>query len=53
MHDTEDLDSLDDFYSGGTGADSDDADDNYEFGDNDSDGSDDSICVRQQVCACS
>lgn len=51
MHDTEDLESLDDFYSGGTGADSDDADDNYEFVDNDSDGSDDSICVRQQVCA--
>ncbi|RZR83753.1 hypothetical protein BHM03_00010449 [Ensete ventricosum] len=49
MHDANDLDSVeDDFYSGDTGMGSDDGDAHYDFGDNESDDSDD-ITSRQQV----
>uniref|UniRef100_A0A5B6ZUQ1 RBR-type E3 ubiquitin transferase n=1 Tax=Davidia involucrata TaxID=16924 RepID=A0A5B6ZUQ1_DAVIN len=49
MHDANDVDSLDDdFYSGETAMDSDDADADYEFIDNDSDDSDNLVCYRNQ-----
>lgn len=49
MHDANDAVSLDDdFYSGETAMDSDDADDAYEFIDNDSDDSDDLVSHRSQ-----
>ncbi|KAL5998098.1 hypothetical protein ACLOJK_009033 [Asimina triloba] len=48
MHDANDVESLDDFYSGTTAMDSDDGDGDYEFIDNDSDDSDDSLYRRQQ-----
>ncbi|KAK9287938.1 hypothetical protein L1049_016383 [Liquidambar formosana] len=49
MHDANDVDSLDDFYSGETIMDSDaEAEDGYEFMDNDTDDSDDSPVSRQQ-----
>ncbi|OVA04605.1 zinc finger protein [Macleaya cordata] len=48
MHDANDVDSLDDFYSGDTGMASDDGDGDYEFIDNDTDDSDDSTSHRQQ-----
>lgn len=49
MHDANDLESVeDDFYSGDTGMGSDDGDAHYDFGDNESDDSDD-ITSRQQV----
>ncbi|THU70816.1 hypothetical protein C4D60_Mb08t28980 [Musa balbisiana] len=48
MHDANDLESVDDdFYSGDTGMGSDDGDAHYDFGDNESDDSDD-ITSRQQ-----
>ena len=50
MHDANDVESLDDFYSGETAADSDDLDAaDYEFIDNDSDDSDDLTSHRHQV----
>lgn len=50
MHDANDVDSLDDFYSGDTAMDSDNDDaENYEFIDNDSDDSDELSSNRQQV----
>lgn len=50
MHDANDAESLDDFYSGETAADSDDLDAaDYEFIDNDSDDSDDLTSHRYQV----
>eukprot|EP00262_Sarcandra_glabra_P015770 TRINITY_DN494_c0_g2_i1.p1 TRINITY_DN494_c0_g2~~TRINITY_DN494_c0_g2_i1.p1 ORF type:complete len:586 (+),score=71.79 TRINITY_DN494_c0_g2_i1:157-1914(+) len=48
MHDANDVESLDDFYSGETGIASDDGEGDYEFIDNDTDGSDDSTSHRQQ-----
>ncbi|XP_057460267.1 probable E3 ubiquitin-protein ligase ARI7 [Actinidia eriantha] len=49
MHDANDAESLDDYYSGDTGVDySDDDAADYEFIDNDSDGSDDIVISRQQ-----
>ncbi|XP_057957773.1 probable E3 ubiquitin-protein ligase ARI8 [Malania oleifera] len=49
MHDANDAESLDDdFYSGETAMDSDDADAGYEFFENDTDDSDDTILHRQQ-----
>ncbi|KAM7487017.1 hypothetical protein LguiA_003026 [Lonicera macranthoides] len=49
MHDANDVDSLDDFYSGDTAMDSDNDDaENYEFIDNDSDDSDELSSNRQQ-----
>lgn len=49
MHDANDAESLDyDFYSGETAMDSDDADADYEFIDNDSDDSDDLVSHRSQ-----
>lgn len=50
MHDANDLESMDDdFYSGDTGMGSDNGDGAYDFGDNESDGSEDIISHRQQV----
>lgn len=50
MHDANDEESLEDFYSGETAADSDDLDAaDYEFIDNDSDDSDDLTSHRHQV----
>lgn len=50
MHDANDGDSLEDFYSGDTAIDSDDmADGDFEFVDNDSDDSNDIILHRHQV----
>ncbi|XP_068665717.1 probable E3 ubiquitin-protein ligase ARI8 [Aristolochia californica] len=46
MHDANDVESLDDFYSGETAMESDDGDENYGFIDNDSDGSEDSTSHR-------
>lgn len=46
MHDANDVESLDDFYSGETAMASDDGDGDYEFN---SDDSDDSTYRRQQV----
>ncbi|KAK9159503.1 hypothetical protein Syun_005844 [Stephania yunnanensis] len=49
MHDANDVDSLEDFYSGETAmASDDDGDGDYDFGDNESDGSDDNTSHRQQ-----
>ncbi|KAH7681311.1 E3 ubiquitin ligase RBR family protein [Dioscorea alata] len=49
MHDANDLESMDeDFYSGDTGMGSDNGDGAYDFGDNESDGSEDIISHRQQ-----
>ena len=49
MHDANDAESLEDYYSGDTGVDySDDDAADYEFIDNDSDGSDDIVISRQQ-----
>ncbi|KAF8402285.1 hypothetical protein HHK36_013237 [Tetracentron sinense] len=48
MHDANDVESLDEFYSGETAMVSDDGDGDYEFIDNDTDDSDDSILHRQQ-----
>ncbi|KAM0940134.1 putative transcription factor interactor and regulator CCHC(Zn) family [Dioscorea sansibarensis] len=49
LHDANDLESMDDdFYSGDTGMGSDDGDGGYDFGDNESDGSEDIISHRQQ-----
>ncbi|KAK9138834.1 hypothetical protein Sjap_009428 [Stephania japonica] len=49
MHDANDVDSLEDFYSGETAmASDDDGDGDYDFGDNESDGSDDITSHRQQ-----
>ena len=50
MHDANDAESLDDYYSGDTGVDYSDNDAaDYEFIDNDSDDSDDIVTIRQQV----
>lgn len=49
MHDANDVESVDeDFYSGETGIESDDGDGDYDFVDNDSDGSEDIASHRQQ-----
>ena len=50
MHDANDAESLEDYYSGDTGVDYSDNDAaDYEFIDNDSDDSDDIVTSRQQV----
>ncbi|KAF5942063.1 hypothetical protein HYC85_019705 [Camellia sinensis] len=51
MHDANDAESLDDYYSGDTAVDYSDNDDggDYEFMDNDSDDSDDIVVSRQQI----
>lgn len=48
MYDASDMDSMDELYSSDTAMHSDDAD-VYEFGDNETDDSDDSSVHRQQV----
>lgn len=51
MHDANDVDSLEDFYSGDTAADSDD-DNDADYFDNDSDDDADAIMMyRHQVCS--